>query len=418
MNQPTLSVIPMHKAIASGRSVTLDILVKIEPPAVEVNTDRPPLNLGFVVDRSGSMSGDKIEYARQAIAYAVQQLLPSDRLSLTLFDTNVETKIPSTLATDKQKILDIVRRIRTGSSTALYDGWVNGGNQVKNYLNPEHLNRVILLSDGLANVGETNPDAISTEVHNMMQKGITSSAFGVGDDYDEDMLEAMARSGDGNFFHIDSPDQLPEIFEVELQGLLASLGKSVKLALLPLQGTVLSQVLNDLEQDEEGAIKLPNLTVGNTLKVVLRLRIPALTESSDVLNLKLSWQSIEDNVSQIVEGNLRLEVVSAEQMSEFPANPEVQEQVALLMAARARQEAIDFGDRGDWQEAIRSLKSSSAMLENMESTAAIADELTNLNELTSSYESGDYKGSRKRAMSEKYQMNRSRPSSYGKKRPE
>jgi Ca-activated chloride channel homolog len=179
------------------------------------------------------MSGAKIEYARQAIAYAVQQLLPSDRLSLTLFDTNVETKIPSTLVTDKQKILDI-RRIRTGSSTALYDGWVNGGNQVKNYLNPEHLNRVILLSDGLANVGETNPDAISTEVHNMMEKGITSSAFGVGDDYDEDMLEAMARSGDGNFFHIDSPDQLPEIFEVELQGLVASLGKSVKLTLLPM----------------------------------------------------------------------------------------------------------------------------------------------------------------------------------------
>jgi Ca-activated chloride channel homolog len=252
----------------------------------------------------------------------------------------------------------------------------------------------------------------------MMEKGITSSAFGVGDDYDEDMLEAMARSGDGNFFHIDSPDQLPEIFEVELQGLVASLGKSVKLALLPLQGTVLSQVLNDLEQDEEGAIKLPNLTVGNTLKVVLRVRIPALTESSDVLNFKLSWQSIEDNVSQILEGNLRLEVVGAEQMSEFPANPEVQEQVALLMAARARQEAIDFGDRGDWQEAIRSLKSSSAMLENMESSAAIVDELTNLNELTSSYESGDYRGSRKRAMSEKYQMNRSRSSSYGKKRPE
>lgn len=145
------------------------------------------------------MGGAKIDYARQATAYAVEQLLPSDRLSLTLFDTHVKTEIPSTLATDKQALLETIRRIRTGSSTALHAGWVNGGVQVSEYLNPEQLNRVILLSDGLANVGETNPDAIANDVHGLMQRGVTTTTLGVGADYDEDLLEAMARSGDGNF---------------------------------------------------------------------------------------------------------------------------------------------------------------------------------------------------------------------------
>lgn len=203
MTTPTIALIPMHGAIAKDRSVTLDVLIKIEPPIVAIDEKiRPPFNLGFVLDKSGSMQGDKLDYAKQAIAYALQQLLPSDRLSLTLFDSHVKTKIPSTLATDKEKLLAIVKQIQAGSSTALHNGWLQGGIQVSEYLNSEHFNRVILLSDGLANVGETNPDVIASDVHGLMKTGISTSALGVGRDYDEDLLEAIARSGEGNFFHI------------------------------------------------------------------------------------------------------------------------------------------------------------------------------------------------------------------------
>lgn len=76
MKMPMISLIPMHGAIAQGRSVTLDVLIKIEPPLVELdNNARPPLNLGFVLDKSGSMHGNKLDYAKQAIAYAIEQLL-------------------------------------------------------------------------------------------------------------------------------------------------------------------------------------------------------------------------------------------------------------------------------------------------------------------------------------------------------
>jgi Ca-activated chloride channel family protein len=415
MKMPTISVIPMHGAIAKDRSVTLDILIKIEPPIVESDANaRPPLNLGFVLDKSGSMYGDKLDYAKQAIAYAIQQLLPSDRLSLTLFDTKIETKIPSTLATDKQKLLETVKLIRSGSSTALHDGWVQGGIQVGEYLNRDHLNRVILLSDGLANVGETNPDVIASDVHGLMQTGITTSALGVGRDYDEDLLEAIARSGDGNFFHIASPEDLPQIFETELQGLATTLGRAVTLKLNPQAGTTVKEVLNDLEREESGAIKLPNLTVANPLKVVVRLRLPALSAVTDVLKVTLQWEDTDNQETCTQEVSLQLQVVIPEQLSDFPANQEVQEQVALLMAARARQEAIDRLDRGDMNGAVQSLQQSAVMLEAMPASAPLMEELSNLKDLAEDFEKGDRLMSRKRAMAEKYHLNRSRSAKYGK----
>lgn len=415
MKMPTISVIPMHGAIAKDRSVTLDVLIKIEPPIVESDANaRPPLNLGFVLDKSGSMYGDKLDYAKQAIAYAIQQLLPSDRLSLTLFDTKIETKIPSTLATDKQKLLETVKLIRSGSSTALHDGWVQGGIQVGEYLNRDHLNRVILLSDGLANVGETNPDVIASDVHGLMQTGITTSALGVGRDYDEDLLEAIARSGDGNFFHIASPEDLPQIFETELQGLATTLGRAVTLKLNPQSGTTVKEVLNDLEREESGAIKLPNLTVANPLKVVVRLRLPALSAVTDVLKVTLQWEDTDNQETCTQEVSLQLQVVIPEQLSDFPANQEVQEQVALLMAARARQEAIDRLDRGDMTGAVQSLQQSAVMLEAMPASAPLMEELSNLKDLAEDFEKGDRLMSRKRAMAEKYHLNRSRSAKYGK----
>ncbi len=418
MKTPTITLIPMHGAIAKDRSVTLDVLIKIEPPTVEIDENaRPPLNLGFVLDKSGSMHGDKLDYAKQAITYAIQQLLPSDRLSLTLFDTQVETKIPSTLATDKQKLLETVKLIRSGSSTALHDGWVQGGIQVSEYLNHDHLNRVILLSDGLANVGETNPDVIASDVHGLMKTGITTSALGVGRDYDEDLLEAIARSGDGNFFHIASSEDLPQIFETELQGLATTLGRAVTLKLDPQAGTTVKEVLNDLEREESGAIKLPNLTVANPLKVVVRLRLPALSAVTDVFKVTLQWEDTDNQQTCTQEAVLQLQVVSPEQLSDFPANQEVQEQVALLMAARARQEAIDCLDRGDMTGAVQSLQQSAVMLEAMPASAPLMEELSNLKDLAEDFEIGDRQMSRKRAMAEKYHLNRSRSAKYGKKQP-
>src|SRR5262249_26253246 len=150
---------------------------------------------GLVLDRSGSMAAqNKIGFAREAAAYAVQQLLPTDRVSVTIFDDQVKTLVPNTGAEDKGRIVDLIQGVRPGGSTDLHGGWKEGGARVGKTLRGGGLTRVLLLSDGLANVGETSPDAIATAVNRLAREGVSTTTMGLGDDYNEDMLEAMARS--------------------------------------------------------------------------------------------------------------------------------------------------------------------------------------------------------------------------------
>ena len=405
--QPTLELIPLHGAIATQQPMTLDVLVRITPPAVTLKADRVPLNLSLAIDRSGSMQGQKMHYAREAARFAVENLLPCDRISIVLFDDRIETLVPSTLATDKNTLLEKLSHVHSRGSTALHAGWVEGGVQVSQYLNPAQLNRVIVLSDGLANVGETRPDAIASDVHGLAQRGVSTTTLGIGDDYSEDLLAAMARSGDGNFFHIESADQLPTIFETELSGLAATLGQRVSLGIKPGNGVTVMDVLNDFEMTDTRRYKLPNLMVGSPIQVVVRLQVPALERSSELMQVRLAWDDAEQPGRQVLRAGLELPLVSAEQFSDFPANPAVQEQVALLMAARARREAVMYSDRGDYAAAGMSLANARMEMAAMPPSAALLEEQSILEDLEADYQSGNVTSARKKAFSQSFNLSRS-----------
>ncbi|MGD1804541.1 macro domain-containing protein [Dapis sp. BLCC M126] len=351
MKTPQIELIPLRNAVGSDVSTTLDLLVKIIPPEVEIYMDRPPLNIGLVIDRSGSMRGGKIEYARQAACYAIEQLLPTDRVSVTIYDDRIDTLISSTLATDKAFITSQIKRIQSRGNTALHGGWVQGGVEVSKYLNSQHLNRVILLSDGLANNGETNPDVIASDVKGLAKQGVSTTTMGVGQDYNEDLLEAMASSGDGNYYYIESPEQLPDIFATEMQGIMATIGRNVTIRIEPQGDVEVVDVLNDFEVTRQGEFKLPNLVMGNPFTVVVRLKIPAMSEATDLCYFRLSWDDPEQQERQKLRVGLNLPAVSANQLEEFPFNSEVRKQVALMMSGRGKMEAVKKVDQGEYEAA-------------------------------------------------------------------
>ncbi len=409
MKQPHIELVPLRPAVRSDAPCALDVLVRITPPAAELNAARPALNLGLVLDRSGSMAAqNKIGFAREAAVYAVQQLLPTDRVSVTVFDDRVQTVVPNAPATDKGPIVETLQGVQPGNSTDLHGGWKEGGGQVGKNLLAGGLNRVLLLSDGLANVGETSPDAIATDVNRLAREGVSTTAMGVGDDYNEDLLEAMARSGDGNYYYIESPQQLPDIFQTELKGLMATFGNTVSLGTEPQGGASVADVLNDLDRLPSGLLKLPNLVAGMPIVVVVRLNVPPTPEKRELCRFRVAWNDPGRGERREMTATLALPALAATWEALAP-NVEVQERAALLLIARSKKTATLCLERGDREGAVRCLGEARAILAGAPDTAEMRREAHALALVEEHLASGAWEKFNKHAKYQAHQRRRSEP---------
>jgi Ca-activated chloride channel homolog len=191
---------------------------------------RVPLNLSIVIDRSGSMSGEKIRRAKESAQFIVDQMESSDYLSIVTYDQAVQIVVPATHVSNKNYIKNAISSIVDRGSTNLAGGAIEGYSQVKKYYSKSYINRVILLSDGLANEGITDPVKIERIVKNQLyENGISISTFGIGRDYNEDLMTAMAENGNGNYYFIDNANDIAGIFQKELRGLSQIVAQNVQL---------------------------------------------------------------------------------------------------------------------------------------------------------------------------------------------
>jgi Ca-activated chloride channel family protein len=386
------------------------VLVKITPPEPEAKVQRPALNLGLVLDRSGSMAThNKITFAREAAVFVVQQLLPSDRVSVTVFDQQVQTLARNAPAKDKGRLADLIRGIQPGDTTALHGGWKEGATQVRRNLVPGGLNRVLFLSDGLANVGQTDPDGIASDVNRLAREGVSTTTLGLGDDYNEDLLEAMARSGDGNYYYIETPRLLADIFQTELHGLMATFGKTVSLGVEPQDGVTVAEVLNDLERLPTGRLKLPNLVAGMPLLVVVRLNVPPRTQEGEVCRFRLAWDAPKAQGRRQVRVGLRLPAVGTATWEALAGNVEVQERATLLQIARYKKEATRSLERGDPLGAARWVKEAKRLLATAPATPEMQREAQALAEVEEHLRTGAWMKCQKHAKYQAYQQQQSKP---------
>ncbi len=236
--------------------------------------------------------------------------------------------------------------------------------------------------------------------------------MGLGDDYNEDLLAMMANRGDGNFFHIESPQQLPDFFASELQGLMATLGRQVSLGIRPKNDCQLDQLLNDLSQTPAGNWMLPNLMSGSPIEVVFQLQVPPqATQSSlsDVLcSVRLAWDSPDSARRQSFYRTIQLPVMLGLALDELPLHKAVEEQVRILQAARARVVAIAALDQGNVAAASQTLTQVCEALKTAPATPALQAELAQLDDLQRQLAVGNLKSMRKQARYQEYNAARSR----------
>lgn len=400
MAQPKVEILTSKPAVPQNGAV-IDVLVRITPPLPEVHFVRPAINLGLVLDRSGSMAGSKIFSAREAAIFAVGQLLPTDRVSVTIFDNMIQTIVESTPATDKPAIIEKIRTITARGATALHGGWKAGADQVERHLAKSGLNRVILLSDGHANEGVTDPNVIARECTARASRGVSTTTMGLGQDYNEDLMQRMAKAGDGNYCFIETAEQLADIFHGEMMGLMANVGTKVSLGVETQAGSLVSEVLNTMDRGPLGRLKLPNLSVGMPIQVVMRLSVPQLTGSAEIARFRLAWDDPKTGDRCSVYVGLALPVVTQAQWDAMPANPEVADQVLIQLMARAKEEAVAKYDAGDIPGSLRTLTRARQELGEC-LTQASASQLLEFAEVQADLERGNAKIFRKKALWQSY----------------
>jgi Ca-activated chloride channel family protein len=358
----TIEIYPRKQKLAANAEQTVDVLVRITPLEVDIKSKaRPKLNLSMVLDRSGSMDGTKMREAREAVKYCVDQMTAEDRFSTVIFDDHVDVLFESQKmnAANKMLLKSEIDTVTSRGSTALHEAWVSGGLQVAKHLENNAINRVILVTDGQANVGETDPGRIKEQAGSLAETGVSTSTIGIGRDFNEDLLMPMAEAGGGNAWHVQESGDMTRIFTVELNGLIGQIGKNVTLRVKTRDGIRVVDLLNDFETDRAGDYKLPNLQAGSPLDIVIRLQVGPgkLSDTFVAAEFSMSYVVQDSGLTETRTAGLSFEFADAAEVADLPENLDVTRATQLLMNARARLEAMNRMDRHDRDGALQVLKS-------------------------------------------------------------
>ncbi len=188
-----------HPYIIAGADDTVYIKVELEGSPIDKHQIREPVNLALVIDKSGSMSGQKMQDLKEAAKMMVDRLSPSDMISIITYDNQARVVVPASRPSEPAAIKAHINTISTGGGTALYAGVQTGAQELYKYLDDFKINRVILLSDGLANVGPSKPHELGNLGKSLIKRGVSVSTIGLGLGYNEDLMAQLATYSDG--FH-------------------------------------------------------------------------------------------------------------------------------------------------------------------------------------------------------------------------
>ena len=328
---------------------------------------RPTVNVAIVFDKSGSMTGKKIEQAKLAARAALERLGPDDIVSVVAYDSTVEVLVPATRVRDRESILRGIDRLRAGGMTALFAGTSKGAAEIRKFADKTTIDRIILLSDGQANVGPQAPGDLARLGEALRREKIGVTTLGLGLDYNEDLMVALAQKSGGNHFFVEDPSQLAAMFREGFGGLTSIVAQEAVVKITFAEGVRPVRALG-FDADILGQTLTANLAqiYGGSredLLVELELSPQAAGRTQPIARIAVSYH---DAVTQAVD---RVETsVGASFASDRGAiEASLQREVMALVVERVAQEksrlAVELRDQGRVDEARAVLQKNKAWLD-------------------------------------------------------
>ncbi|MBI2376142.1 MAG: VWA domain-containing protein [Deltaproteobacteria bacterium] len=326
-----------------------------------------PVNLAIVLDRSGSMAGDKIMRAKEAAKLLVERLNADDILSIIAYDDAVSVIVPATKLTDKTSVLRQIDALNPNGSTALFAGVSMGISEVKKFFEQGRVNRVILMSDGQANVGPSSPNELGQLGTYAARRGISVSTIGLGLGYNEDLMTALARRADGNHDFAERSEDLARIFDVELKDVLSVVAQEVAVRVELPQGVTPVRSLNrDAEiRGRSVYLSMNQLYARQEKFLLLEVKVDpaAAGKTQELARVNVSYADVAAKGATArlsASASVMFSLVPAE--VERATNREVMVAAVEALATKRNELALALRDEGKVKEAERVLLENSATL--------------------------------------------------------
>jgi len=351
-----VKLMPDREIILKGSPQEVILKIDLSAVAERKKSHRTPLNLAVVLDKSGSMAGAKLEKTKQAAMQLVDRLTPNDVFSLVIFSDEARVLVPAQKVTDKDALKEKIEGIQADGSTALYAGVKLGADQIEEYLSSKRINRVILLSDGLANVGPSTPRQLRRLGSELAERGITVTTIGVGDDYNEDLMAGLAEASDANYYYVQDTEKLPQIFAKELGEMLEVAARDVRIEITCPDGVTPLGFIGRPEkfESQKASVNLSQFTAGQTRYLLLRCRVDG--GQPEIARVKVNYtDELNGGTVETTDDLAKVRFTDDQSASDKSVNGAVVAQKELMLTAVAKDEAMVQADAGNYKQAAKIL---------------------------------------------------------------
>ncbi|KAA3633568.1 MAG: VWA domain-containing protein, partial [Calditrichaeota bacterium] len=348
-----------HPVIMADRTETIYVQVDFDVPAdyIDVRRHRPDLNIGLVIDRSGSMADrGKMNYAKDAANFVIDQLNPSDRIAIVEYDDRVTLLARSQNVTSKWRLKSKINELYPRGATNLTGGMMRGIDELIEYYSSRDINRILLLSDGLANRGITSMRDIKRLVKQARRDGITISTIGLGLDYNEDLMQMIAEYGGGTYYYIESPRQMRDIFEAEMGQIFATVAKDVKARLKRSRHVRDFEIYGYVNDDGRDVASIGNLYAGEKISLTCKLEVsPSEAGEINLGDFEFDYYDVKTNKTITFKKPLSVKVTKNVQAKEQAENKDVRAEALVVEADAFHEKQVRLVEQGRADEAKKNI---------------------------------------------------------------